>query len=48
MDTHNAPEPPGNSRNPLRGMGEKLKLHIIIPILYAVILITVFIVSTCK
>lgn len=48
MDTYNAPEPTGSYRNPLKGMGQKLKLHFIIPIIYAVILITVFIVSTCK
>ena len=31
------------SGNPLKGLGKKLKLHIIIPILYAIVLIAVLI-----
>jgi hypothetical protein len=41
-------EIPGNSEtpeNPFRGLGKKLKLHVIIPIIYAVVLITVFIIT---
>ncbi len=44
METYNTPEPPENSRNPLKGLGQKLKLHVIIPVTYAVILITIFII----
>lgn len=35
-------------RNPLKGLGRRLKLHIIIPILYAAILIAVLIIGQCK
>jgi hypothetical protein len=38
----------GNSetpKNPLRGLGKELRLHIIIPVIYAVILISVFIIT---
>jgi len=41
-------ETAGNSetpKNPLRGLGKKLRLHIIIPVIYAVILISVFIIT---
>lgn len=45
METHNSPGPPANVRNPLKGIGKKLKLHVIIPVIYAVILITVFVIT---
>ena len=45
METGKAPEPPGKYSNPLKGMGKKLKLHVIIPIIYAVTLIAMFIIT---
>jgi len=45
MEIYNNPEPPGNSRNPLKGMGKKLMLHVIIPVIYVGTLIVVFIIT---
>ena len=45
METYENPEPPEGSKNPLKGLGVGLKLHVIIPIIYAVILITMFIIT---
>jgi hypothetical protein len=45
METCETPEPPEGSKNPLKGLGQRLKLHVVIPILYAVLLISVFVVS---
>jgi hypothetical protein len=42
MKTDDTPE---GSENPLKGLGQRLKLHILIPIIYAAVLITVFIVT---
>jgi hypothetical protein len=45
MKTYETPDPPEGSKNHLKGLGERLKLHVVIPILYAVILITIFIIA---
>jgi hypothetical protein len=37
-----------DTRNPLKGLGRKLKLHIIIPVLYVVIMIVALIISHGK
>jgi len=45
METYETPEPPEGAKNALKGLGVRLKLHVIIPIIYAVILITMFIIT---
>jgi hypothetical protein len=45
METYETPEPPKGSKNPLKGLGTRLKLHVIIPIVYAVIMVAVFIIT---
>jgi hypothetical protein len=42
---HETPEPPEGLKTPLKGVGARLKLHVVIPIIYAVILITILIVT---
>ena len=44
MDSYDTPEPHEGSKNPLTGLGQRLKLHVVIPIVYAIALITVFVV----
>ena len=44
MKTYEDPKPEV-VKNPLKGFGQKLKLHIIIPIVYAIVLMTVFIIT---
>jgi hypothetical protein len=36
---------PGNLKNSLKGLGQKLKLQVIIPVIYAIVLITLFIIK---
>jgi len=45
METYETPEPPEGSKNPLKGLGARLKLHVVIPIIYAVILITILMIT---
>ena len=45
MKTYDTPEPDDDSKNTLRGLGQKLKLHLVIPIIYVVTLITLFVIS---
>jgi len=48
MKTYHDPEPPGGRENPLKGLGQKLKLHFIIPCIYAVVLIAIYIMTHGK
>jgi hypothetical protein len=45
METYETREPPEESKNPLKGLGARLKLHVVIPIIYVFILITILIIS---
>lgn len=45
MDSYNTPGTPGNARNAIKGFTGKLKVYVVIPIVYAIILITVFIIT---
>jgi hypothetical protein len=45
METNKDPEAGEAAKNPLRGLGQKLQLHVIIPIIYAIVLMTVFIIT---
>jgi hypothetical protein len=39
METYETPGPTEGPKNPLKGLGARLKLHVILPIIYAVVLI---------
>ncbi len=48
MKTYHDPERPEGLENPLKGLGKKLKLHVIMPCIYAVALITIYIIKHGK